>query len=395
MILYLIGCQERANTGRGGHYHSLRTLAAHIGIENRIRVFGDFFPPVLADLRGGSGGDSGGGDDIDPVRLYDDRRDGPERICVEEPELMARVRLVHAFDLGVGFIGNRLATRLRVPFVVTKPGGPVRPSAPVFRHMIVFHRADYDFLRGRGVLAPRRIALIPQRVAAPPPAAPARPDPFAAAPPGALRILRIARIGAFHRRSIAQTLALGRHLRALGFETHVAIVGHLEDAAVLRDLLGDRPEGVSVHTDETMTREAAELLPHADVVVGAGRSFIEGMAAGKRMFFPVAEGALPCFATERTYGPAFEENFSERVAIPAPEREAAMGRFLDTCRDAGARERSEDTMRRLFRHDHAIETGAEKTRAFYRTLRANGPIDDLVLRGTTRLRRTLRGVASL
>lgn len=356
MILFFISCFKQVNTGAGGHYYSLMQMATALDLENRIVVVGDFFPPAYM---GSDVEYIDGGYDSLPDRL-------PESI------FQNKISLVHAYDTRSAVTASQVASACGVPLVVTKPGGPPQKGCTVyFKNQIVFHGHDYDLFDRKKIDRPRNLACIPNRVllerhddAAD------RKNPFSQCNGDCLKILRIARIGEIYLDSILQSIHLVERVREAGIDAVLAIIGTVQDDKAFERIeqlvTGEGKETyVKLLSSPEYTVNAAELIPFADVVVGTGRSFMEGMANGKLMFFPVKEEALPCFLTEGTYQEAFYHNFSPRVTKTMEiDPEKRLQEFIALI-ESGELKQYERFVLDTFLRNHDVNEGVNRLKEYY------------------------------
>lgn len=353
MILFFIGCFSEVNTGAGGHYYSLLQMKNALTEESQIVVFGDFIPQTY---------------ETETVIFIKTSMRNVLNADVSVLTRIAGVKCIHAYDIAVSLIGSKVAARLKVPFINTKPGGPpIKRWSLSFQNQIVFHPFDLNYFQSRGLLAPKHVCMIPNRVARPSVADNNRPNPFVDSPKDAIKLLRIARIGHTYKQSILQSILLAERINQEHGRCDLAIVGKIEDQDAFDDIqkrVADKPF-VRLFTDKTYTLNAAELVPYADVVVGTGRGLIEALSYGKMIFFPVNQGDLPCFLTEKTYQEAFYHNFSQRV--PLSEEVAPEARLLEFYQvlQSDQQQRVQTLAETLFNQDHLIDQGAKRLIHFY------------------------------
>src|SRR5690554_1874306 len=277
MVIFFIGCFKGINTGRGGHYYSLLTMAKSIGVQYQILVVGDFFPPAYQG--------------VDNVTFVKIKRFCSFDFSPKKYQQAGCVSVVHAYDNSSAIFASKFSAYYNAPLVVTKPGGaPLRNYSVTFDHMVVFHGHDRDFLSKRKFFKPKNLALIPNRVFRQAITTNDRPSPFPSESQTAIKIIRVARIGSDNANSIIQSYHLFNRLEGvLGEgEVYLSIVGYIEDMQVyerLKHKVKPSPY-VGFYTSPDYYKNASELLVHADVVVGSGRSFMEGMLYDKFVFFP-------------------------------------------------------------------------------------------------------------
>lgn len=358
MVIFFIGCFKDINTGRGGHYYSLLTMAESIGVPYQIFVVGDFFPPAYE-----------GRNNLEFINLgrFSAYKFKPGEIdCVES------CAVVHAYDSSSAVFASKFAAYFKVPLVVTKAGGnPLGINSVVFDNMVVFHRHDIDLLRQRKCFKPKNLALIPNRVAGKAREVVNRASPFPKESQDAIKILRVARVGRAYADSILQAYQLFNKLEDLLGKDRVflSVVGYVQDEDVIESLKSKMrcSPNVNFYNTPEYYKNASELIAYADIIVGAGRSFMEGMLYNKFVFFPVAGSSLPCFSNPDSYNKAFYKNFSPRVSLAdGIDPEKSFDDFLNVMRDPAETRRYFAWSRSVFRENHDVKVGADKLHEFYK-----------------------------
>lgn len=304
-ILYLISAISTDNTGRGGHYESLKTIAGAISKKNPnilVVCMGDIYPPtfkitnipfIFADVR--SVGVFGMFQKIDKI------------INNFSPEI------IHSFDNKSYFIARFFSLIKGTRLVLTKPGGPnPKHFFPYCDDLIVFSRENEIFFKKKNILSGAQIHFLPNRVG----------DLWIDnvrinelkkryAVSGTV-VLRIARISKKYHESIIQTINLSRRLRDDGFNVTCIILGYVQDIAVLEELKSRYGNNFIVVTDDYFTTKASELLTIADIVVGSGRGVMEAALMDRLVFSTVANSEYPVFIDDKTFENLFDNNFSPR-----------------------------------------------------------------------------------
>jgi hypothetical protein len=362
VVVFFIGCFEGENTGRGGHYYSLLAMAKAIDCEYKIVVVGDFFPEPYKKEKN--------------VVFINYRRFEAFKFNPHKDILLGDVSIVHAYDASSAIFASKLSAYKKVPLVVTKPGGsPLKNYSLAFENMVVFHGQDKDVLLKRRLSKPRNIELIPNRVLKPDNRSFCkRVNPFPSDSKVLFNIIRIARIGTMHKESISQSISLFKRLESEFGKgcVYLAIVGHVKDNNVFQDLKNEGAFSTSIkfYTSDEYCVNSSELIAYADIVVGTGRSFMEGVAYGKFVFFPVKDSELPCFATPDSYDVAFYKNFSSRVSCDdGLNIENSFSYFLSLTYCSKKRNDYLEWLEYIFRKDHEVCFGAKKMRLLYNKLK--------------------------
>lgn len=361
MVVFFIGCFSGINTGNGGHYYSLLNLAKEIPILYKIVVVGDFFPDVYKNKENV---------DFIKISVNEVKKFNPKKNLMSfEPSI------IHAYDNNSAIFANKIAAEFKIPLVVTKPGGSaLKVYSPVYKNMIVFHGEDFELLSKRLLTKPKKLALIANRVSVPSELAKnKRLNPFEGSSDDCIKILRISRIGKAYRDSIKQSIALLNRIQIKYGSDNVflAIVGHVEDEAVLfeiEELVKDY-KNIKLFVTPEYCIEAAELIQYSDVVIGTGRSFMEGMSYGKFVFFPLKGSDIPCFTTEKNYNISFYKNFSPRLSIhDGIDSEKALNVFFNYLDDKENSSFYKEWVIELFNKNHEVKIGASKLIDFYNDL---------------------------
>lgn len=310
-ILFLISSFRGINTGSGGHYRSLRSLVEQLTMswpdaKIRVLVYGDLPTDIYDNLPA----------EVESIDTTGQRFLSYSRQVLEAGRRFAPTH-VHSFEKNAHLHGRWIARREGAKCYLTYPGGPnPRNYFPYAPDVVCFSAENRDYFSGLRKLKSARLHLIPQRVLA------TRPDNARIA---ALRaevgdrdiLLRIARIGQLHRTSILQTLALARELRGAGHNVSAVIVGVLEHPEVLAEVEEAAHEDDLVTTRPLYTSNAAELIPVAQAVVGAGRGIVEAALHGKTVFSPLQDSPLPVLITPSNWKHLQKYNFSGRSVLPA------------------------------------------------------------------------------
>src|SRR5690606_20822663 len=107
--------------------------------------------------------------------------------------------------------------------------------------------------------------------------------------------------------------------REHGIGARAIIIGKPYDAALCADLKCRYPDTFFA-CDDRFSTNARRLLGCADLVVGTGRSFMEGAMVGKVALAPNQASDLPLLATPDSIEDLFSMNFSERSNIGADDK---------------------------------------------------------------------------
>lgn len=127
-------------------------------------------------------------------------------------------------------------------------------------------------------------------------------------------VMRICRIDGTYDWTVLQAARLASYLNKSA-KTHLLIVGQADSPERIENLrvaVSTLHDSVMFLTDDQYTREASKLIDAADIVLGAGRSFMEAAGRGKVMFMPQKGQDFPVFVREDWFLRCFRINFSGR-----------------------------------------------------------------------------------
>lgn len=228
----------------------------------------------------------------------------------------------HAFDEFAFFFARLMSLRANSRVLYTRCGGasPTNRYSPRARDVVCLSRENFEYFqlhRRRN----DRIILMPGRVPEFEISLEAQIELLAEANCKAdeVVVMRIARITRYYEKSILQTIKLAQVLQESGIRARAIIIGKPYDESMTADLRRRYPDAFFA-CEERFSTDARRLLGCADLVVGTGRSFMEGAMAGKIMLAPNQASELALLATPDTIEDLFSMNFSERSNIEADDR---------------------------------------------------------------------------
>jgi hypothetical protein len=221
--------------------------------------------------------------------------------------------IVHAYDNKSYFFARLIAHRHRAKRFLTKPAGPNPGLAfPYCPDTVCFSAENLSALRSRRRLRTGRLHFIPNRVAFPAPDSARIATLRTLIGPGDV-LLRICRIGEYHRRSIEQTLALARLMRTEGIHVRAVIVGAPDSSPALESLRARAEAGDLFITGSLYTVDSAALLDIASYVVGTGRGVVEAAMRERLVFVPLVDADVPVLVTPSNWRTLSLANFSART----------------------------------------------------------------------------------
>jgi len=309
-IIYVISAFESANTGAGGHYYSLQTIAEAFkeytpSADVSILSFGDFFPLALESSP-------------IPVEHIDVRLGGiPSLFDALQRIASSGVTHLHAFDRKAFFFARVIGILSASKIYLTKPGGP-NPKFyfPVCEDLFLFSRENLEYFTGHGRFNRCRKHLLPNRVKPP-----KLNDPRVGELSSRLKarnfiILRIARIGEYYLESIRQTVNLAQALREMGQPATALLIGYIQSENTLSQIKEMLHQDDVVITDKYFAQQASGLIPVANAVVGTGRSLMEAALCDRLVLCPIVGSGLPLLVRRQNVQELMSTNFSERSVMP-------------------------------------------------------------------------------
>lgn len=308
----IIFCITTAGHGKGGHFHSLHSIAEELSGQHEVMVLnigltqsevlnsslyttqffaysGLNFPVVLAKL-------------IKCAKAF-------------KPDA------IQAFDVESFAFSRILSQRFSLNSGLVKCGGP-NPNRyyPVVDKLVLFSEENYRYFDSEHRYSSAQLALIPQRVPVVKLDKLRHQALLAKHSLEGLVLLRIARIGKHYYRSIVQGIHLTKRLRERGVDITFVVIGAVQSddyLSKIREMIDQLSvqKYVVIETDEVYTRQASGLLGIADLVLGTGRNFMEACSLGKIVLVPYSEGNLPLLVSDKNFNEISKTNFSPRTKV--------------------------------------------------------------------------------
>jgi len=346
-VLYLI---SSLGHGQGGHLYSLRDLVKSLDrhrMEPVIAVMGDGVPTrVLDNLACRKY--------FFLMRRADEMSSVLDRLV--EVARAERPDVIHSCSNTALFCAMHLSRIFRLPFLHTQPHGLKPDHFPRIPALIAYSEEGASYFADDPRYRDMEIICAPNRVAA------IVPDRERSERlkrelnfPHGLVFLRIARICEMYRESFLKSITLVQKLNEEGIAANLLIVGVNEQPWICEELRRHENERMRLVTDDAFTHDADDLMDIADVVIGAGSSFMAAASLGKLLLTTPSFARLPVLVDEGNFDRLLSINFrstSPRLAGPSHdehERYAALKKVLGSAsaRDA-YRKFSLDCFRRHF-----------------------------------------------
>ncbi|WP_337878940.1 hypothetical protein [Rheinheimera sp.] len=322
-VCYLISAVSSDNTGRGGHYESLKILAESIyenGLDVEIVSLGDIFPPTF-------------GNTSVKVRFIQFKKSDSliqyiKKVADEIYDISPNV--IHSFDNKSYFFARLANVKIKCKLVLTKPGGP-NPKLffPRCNDLIVFSQENFAFFKSRSRYKDVNVHYLPNR------AKKILCDDLRIREIKELYdisgkvILRIARICDSYKESFIQLINLVNGLNDQGFSCTAVIIGFIQDQHVYDEIIALDCKYLRVVTEERYTKNASALIDLCDYFLGTGRGVFEAALLNKLVFTTISSSRYPVIIDEDNIDELQHNNFSPR-SILKNRTEASSKEFLSS-----------------------------------------------------------------
>jgi glycosyltransferase involved in cell wall biosynthesis len=250
---------------------------------------------------------------------------------------------------------------LSIPAINTKCGGPSpRRYYPKINDLILFSNENMDFFKKRKKFSKTHIYLIPNRVQIPEQNKIAIAELKKLLRFNAKVILRIARFGIGHWKSIADSIELTKRLRRDDIDVQLVIVGVIEDESIYKRLLSYANEDILIITENKYTINAASISTFADLIVGTGRSAMEAAVLGKPLLVPTESLSIPVLVTQSNIEEFSYYNFSPRTKIEYIDETSEYMRIKEVVKSKDAYKSIQSFIEQYAQHYFNISNVREK-----------------------------------
>lgn len=357
----VVGNIPGLNTGKGGHYYSVKEIASelnqHFSID--VVVLGDAIPEALT-----------GHPRLKWIECGQTPTPGVlKRIKNHLTEMKPDV--IHCMDSS-SLLFLRLANKsYRIPICWTKCGGrTLSYYTPRGAPDIVFHRDDLELYHSKGF----KPLLIPNRFRIPQQAT--QPSPMSHN--DSLRIVRISRICDKYKDGLDKTIQFYHAMRSRFPGTTLDIIGFPEDSGVLSHLRNLAGEGEQVQflTDRDLTREASRHLPNYHIAVASGRSAMEAISYGLPTFITPLSSPGPVLASAKTIDAMMAANFSERAQV-LETMEDAVTAIASLLTDRMAAQTYKEWTNDIYKNHISVEAAVDQYRSFYNNVIKQGYLESI------------------
>lgn len=313
--------------GKGGHFHSLNTIANAIGKTANVHIINlGVKPSEVLDQAN--------------YKVSFINFTGYNFISVffKIKKIINQLNpeAIHAFDVESFAFSRLFSKRKKQASFLNKCGGPnPKNYFPIANSLILFSEENKAYFTAKERYGNTALTLIPNRVR-PVTLDTARIEAFYAKHGKAqLSILRIARIGKHYHSSISQGINLVSWLKSKGLTVRLIVIGTIQSDsnynAILKEIESKGLEkDVIVETSEAFTYNASELLAVGDLIIGTGRNFMEASSLNKRILVPYKDSNYPLLVSEDNFKAIFSTNFSPRTQVANFNEEANLKAIYET-----------------------------------------------------------------
>lgn len=316
--------------GKGGHFHSLNTIANAVGETENVHVINLGVQPseVLDESNY-------------RVSFVDFNGYNFLFVYFKIKKLVKQLKpdAIHAFDVE-SFAFSRLFSKERKQAsFLNKCGGP-NPNKyfPIANNLVLFSKENKAYFENKERYNKTNCTLIPNRVK-PVQLNNSRIESFYVKHGKAeLSILRIARIGKHYHKSISQAINLVSWLKTKGLKVRLIVIGTIQSETNYNEILEEiksknLEDDVIVETSDEFTYNASELLDVGDVIIGTGRNFMEASSLNKMLLVPYKDADYPLLVTDANFDAIFTTNFSPRTQVTDFNEEANLEHIYKLLKD--------------------------------------------------------------
>jgi hypothetical protein len=303
-VLYLI---FNISHGKGGHFYSLKTTID--SLKNDINpytvVIGHKPSPIFPEDENNFFTEFNGFNYINVFNKL-------IKIIKEN-----NIQIMHAFDTPSYLFARLTNFKYHIPSFLTKCGGPNLKYTPYAKNFILYSKENYDFLYGQKKFNTTKFEIIPNRVF------PLKENllrieefrsTYSNIDKSKFTIIRISRFVKAYEKSMMQSINLHKFLLKNNISSQLIILGEIQDQSVFDIIteLAKYEKSIYLITDSKFTKNASDIIPIADAVVGTGRGVMEALSYKKFVFTTLEQYELPILINEINFNSLLSTNFSPR-----------------------------------------------------------------------------------
>ena len=298
--------------GKGGHFHSLNTIANAIGSAQKVHIINIGFKPS---------------DVLDKMNYeftfvnFNGYNFISTFIKIKKLIKQLQPDAIHAFDVE-SFAFSRLFSKSskQASFLNKCGGSNPKKYFPIPDQLVLFSEENKSYFETNRRYKNTSLTLIPNRVK------PVYIDRsrielfYNTYGKTEISLLRIARIGKHYHKSIIQAINLVEWLKSKSLTIRLVVIGTIQSDVIYNSILDDikskqLENDVIIDTSDKFTHNASELLDIGDVIIGTGRNFMEASSLNKMLLVPYKNSDYPLLVTDSNFDAIFSTNFSPRTQV--------------------------------------------------------------------------------
>lgn len=357
-ILYIITVYKGSSAG--GHYYSLKSTIGLVNQRNDCVIvnIGTGESPILSAMN-------------IPIHnlIYSRKITSLIQVFKQLIQVINKENpdIIHAFDKQSLFFTMIMSEKFKIPYIVTRCGGPNPVYFPHVNNLIVYSNENKKYFES--IRIAKNIFLISNRISKPVQNLVRIEKIRFLLKPGAEIFIRIARMSDIQKLSILESINLINRLNSDGIAAQLILIGTVQDRKIFKEISNRKNDNILILTEEEYTFNANQLINAGEYVIGAGRSFMEAASLGKVMLCPVQNSDIPLLITSENFQEAFDLNFSSRVTIGNFNPEKNYQMILKAISDKNYSKGLKDFIKDMSRMYFEIESQGEILQKIYSNLK--------------------------
>ena len=362
-IFVTVGCVSGYNSGTGGLYYSLKetVFALSHKYDITVCVMGNKYPQALMDMSSSI------------IEIDTDKYTTTEVTRLVYTLLRnGGFHLVHAYDRTTARLVSIAALANGIPLVYTKCGGAINRSNISFvDRIITYSKRDFESLSIQESSRDNKVFWIPNQVGVinniDERIDLLRNDlmTYKCISGNTKLLMRVGRISEYYRLTLMQGIELVKWLRTKGRDVCMVVVGTIESERLAQDIKEEGGGSAIIISDVKYTLNARHLMSLADIILGTGRSLMEGLNANGIVLCPVKGARYPALVTPGNIGDLAIDNFSERSCVNDYSEESNLENVCRTLWDNNYRHELLDFYHNVFDKEYSIYRAVDRLEKIY------------------------------